>query len=194
MKNRDKTIALTLLALILYALFVWRGMTYEGSADLSFPSLEIPFTDSIMPTQNTASNNQSGAGPSSYLKSLGLTVYTNDEFASAFGTQIFTKKPKMSMLAFFPTAEGDAIVWHDGNNGYICIDFLSMLQQQQTSLKTTFTDMCKMYTFDLYMAAVKNQKVAYAKSRKTISDYTNQTGTNVDITCTSMSEFIARVK
>jgi len=27
MKNRDKTIALTLLALILYALFVWRGMT-----------------------------------------------------------------------------------------------------------------------------------------------------------------------
>ena len=179
MKNRDKTIALTLLALLLYAFFVWHGMTYAPSASNVFsPALER-FTGGAIQSASPRANSQSGVGPAGYLKTLGLTVYTDAEFAGISGGRIFTNKPKMTLFAFTPMPDGDAIVWHDGQEGYICLDMLGLLTNQQTSLKQTYIDMCRIYDFQLYMAGSDTKRIAYAPKKSTIDAYTRQTGNKV---------------
>ena len=186
MKNKDKTIALALLALLLYGLFVWHGMTYEPVGINAFDSIIRRYTPDAFQTQSTNQlastvKNQSGAGPADYLKTLGLTVYTDAEFSSiGDGGSIFSNKPKMTLFAYMPMPQGDAIVWHDGREGYICVDMLGILTDSQSSLKQIYADMCRLYDFQLYMARNGVKRLGYAKNKNTISAYTKQTGNEFD--------------
>lgn len=179
MKNKDKTVALTLLALLLYAAFVWHGMTYAPTAPNAFSAVFDQFTVGALQPESPRANNRSGAGPGGYLKTLGLTVYTDAEFAGISGGRVFTNKPKMTLFAFTPMPDGDAIVWHDGQEGYICLDMLGLLTNQQTSLKQTYIDMCRIYDFQLYMAVNDAKRIAYAPKKSTIDAYSRQTGEKI---------------
>lgn len=179
MKNKDKTIALTLLALLLYAVFVWHGMTYTPATSNAFSAIFDRYTGGAIQPANPRANSRSGVGPAGYLKTLGLTVYTDSEFAGISGSRIFTNKPKMTLFAFMPMPDGDAIVWHDGQEGYICLDMLGLLTNQQTSLKQTYIDMCRIYDYQLYMAANDSKRIAYAPKKSTIEAYTRQTGNKI---------------
>lgn len=177
MKDKDKTIALTLLALLLYALFVWHGMSYEPGDSSVFNSILGQHTGGASLSASPLANSQSGVGPAGYLRTLGLTVYTDAEFSSIGGGDlIFSHKPDMTLLAFMPTPQGDAIVWHDGQEGYVCMDMLGLLTSRQTSLKQTYIDMCRVYDYQLYMAANASKRVAFAPKKSTVDDYTRQTG------------------
>ena len=179
MKNKDKTIALTLLALLLYAFFVWHGMTYEPTVPNAFSASFDRITGGALQSASPRANSRSGVGPAGYLKTLGLTVYTDSEFAGISGGRIFTNKPKMTLFAFTPMPDGDAIIWHDGQEGYICLDVLGFLTNQQTSMKQTYIDMCRIYDFQLYMAGSDTKRIAYAPKKSTIEAYTRQTGNKV---------------
>lgn len=179
MKNKDKTIALTLLALLLYAVFVWHGMTYAPAASNAFSPIFERYTGGAIQPVSPRANSRSGIGPDGYLKTLGLTVYTDAEFAGISGIRIFTNKPKMTLFAFMPMPDGDAIVWHDGQEGYICLDMLGLLTNQQTSLKQIYIDMCRIYDYQLYMAANDSKRIAYAPKKSTIEAYTRQTGNKI---------------
>ena len=194
MKNKDKTIALSLLVLLLYALFVWYGMTYEPIYPNVLDTAITSITNNTYVPPNQTAENVNGSGPSSYLKTLGLSVYTDAEFSSIGGTgKIFSNKPKMTLFVFMPTPQGDAIVWHDGNEGYVCIDMLGLLTEQKTSLKQTYIDMCQIYDFQLYIAGNEKRSIAYAAKTATISAYKKQTGKSFDNVYGTMSLFISNV-
>lgn len=187
MKNKDKTVALALLALMLYALFVWHGMTYAPTAPNALSATFDRFTGGALQPERQMANRNSGAGPAGYLKTLGLTVYTDAEFAGISGGRIFTNKPKMTLFAFTPMPDGDAIVWHDGQEGYICLDMLGLLTSQRSSLKQTYIDMCRIYDFQLYMAANDAKRIAYAPKKSTIDAYSSQTGNKINKAYATMS-------
>lgn len=187
MQNKDKTIALTLLALLLYAAFVWHGMTYEPAVPNVFSDIFSRYSGDAIQSHSPRASARSGVGPGGYLKTLGLTVYTDSEFAGISGGRIFTNKPKMTLFAFTPMPDGDAIVWHDGQEGYICMDMMGLLTQQHTSLKQTYTDMCRIYDFQLYMADSDGKRIAYAPKKSTIEAYTRQTGNKISKAYGSMA-------
>jgi len=196
MKDKDKKIALTLLALLLYALFVWFGINYEPAGPVSIGSALNDITGNVLSVHSTAVYNTSGSGPSTYLKTLGLTVYTDAEFSAigGGGGRIFTHKPKMTLLAYMPTPQGDAIVWHDGREGYVCIDYLGMLANNQSDMKQVYIDMCRVYDFQLYIAGNESRSIAYAPKKSTVDTYKKQTGKTFDHISGTMSLFISNVE
>ena len=107
--------------------------------------------------------------------------------------RIFGNKPKMTLLAYMPTPQGDAIVWHDGREGYVCIDFLGILTDSESSLKQTYMDMCGLYDFELYIAGNESRSIAYASKSATIDAYKKQTGKTFDHIYSSMKQFLTYV-
>lgn len=195
MVNKDKIITLTLLALLLYALFVWHGMTYEPANPNVFDSVMQNISGNTYYPLTPTAHNTSGVGPIGYLKTLGLSVYTDAEFSSiGGGGRIFTNKPRMTLFAYMPTPQGDAIVWHDGNDGYVCIDTLGILMNEKSSMKQTYIDMCRTYDFQLYIAGNEKRSIAYAPQKTTISAYTKQTGKSFDKVFATMPLFTSNVE
>ena len=58
-----------------------------------------------------------------YLTDLFLKVYTNSEFESMTGSAVFSTTPPITICSYMPMGETNVIVWHDGNEGYICMEF-----------------------------------------------------------------------
>lgn len=128
-----------------------------------------------------------------YLETLYLKVYTNDQFSQMTGTTVFSQTPKITICSYIPMDATNSIVWHDGEEGYICMDLEKLLLASDSSMGAVFADVCENYRFDLYMTVVDGQRVVYAPRKQSIAKYTRQTGIEPDVVCHTKDDFIAMI-
>jgi len=226
MNARGKTVALAVVVALLYAGFVYAGLTAGDGVNVvdlrnaldgdmrPFVTVEPAATVWIAPTEAPApsatdepplaqslresladsfaqepTGDTIGASPAQYLKSLGLSVYTAAEFSSLGNGEIFTQKPNMTLLAYLP-GDMQAIIWHDGDEGYVAADMVGVMFGGAQSLRDIYADMCRLYDFELYLTGTDAHRIAYAKKKQTIAEYCRQTGATVDEVFSSLDRYL----
>jgi len=127
-----------------------------------------------------------------YLTDLFLKVYTNSEFESMTGSAVFSTTPPITICSYMPMGETNVIVWHDGNEGYICMDLEKLLLDSESSMSKVYADICAEYDFNMFLMAVDGQRVAYGADGM-IEKYTDATGITPDVICDSKEEYINRI-
>lgn len=124
-----------------------------------------------------------------FLESQSAVVYPADEYKAMTGTEVFSETPAVKLCALVPADGANAIVWYDGENGFICLDQDKRLPESASSMGRVFAEVCENYGFDLYMMSVDGQRIVYAPRKTAIARYQRQTGNKADVVCKSKYEF-----